>query len=78
MVFVDFQAFLMQLSVMQMLAVCLTLNVHQHSVCSSSFRVTVMLKNEVQHLRNQDILLLKTTFKKYQESLAIGSKNIKK
>lgn len=78
MVFVDFQAFLMQLSVMQMLAVCLTLNVHQRSVCSSSFRVTVMLKNEVQHLRNQDILLLKTTFKKYQESLAIGSKNIKK
>lgn len=56
MVFVDFRAFLMQLSVMQMLAVCLTLNAHQRSVYSSSFRVTVMLKNEVQHLRNQDCL----------------------
>lgn len=63
---------------MQMLAVCLTLNAHQNSVYSSSFRVTVMLKNEVQHLRNQDILLLKTTFKNYQESLAIGSKKKKK
>lgn len=37
MVFVDFRAFLMQLSVMQMLAVCLTLNAHQRSVYSSSF-----------------------------------------
>lgn len=74
MAFVDFGAFLMQLSVIQMLAVCLTLNAHQCSVYSSSFRVIVMLKNEVQHLRNQDILLLKTTFKNIKKVWLLEAK----